>query len=121
MPGPRVADDPTSEAREVRREESEVSSWPRGLVSYTPSGRPEEGPPPEEEDRVAQRIRLAARLMDLLRSLGTERAEWRRELAACEAAYRAGQRTEAAHRVDRLIGELGAEADRSRSADESPR
>ncbi len=95
----------------VRKDEGEVTSWPRGLAGYVPAGSPDRGPPPEEEDRVAQRIRLAARLIELLRSSGREDPSWARELRNAETAYREHDRARARDIVERLIGALGAAAE----------
>jgi hypothetical protein len=94
----------------VRRDEGEVTSWPRGLAGYVPAGSPDQGPPSEEEDRLAQRIRLAARLIDLLRSSGREDPSWERELRAAERAYRERDRARAREVIERLIGVLGMAA-----------
>ena len=91
----------------VRQDEGEVTSWPRGLAGYVPAGSPDQGPPSEEEDRLAQRIRLAARLIDLLRSSGREDPSWERELRAAERAYRERDRARAREVIERLIGVLG--------------
>ena len=97
--------------RRVRRDEGEVTSWPRGLASYTPAEQPDGGPPSEEEDRVAQRIHLAARLIALLAVEGRHEAEWDGELARARAAYRRGDREEARRRTEELLGALSAAAD----------
>ncbi len=97
--------------RRVRRDEGEVTSWPRGLVSYTPAAEPDGGPPSEEEDRVAQRIHLAARLIALLAVEGRHDPDWDRELALARAAYRRGDREEAHRRTEALLGALGVAAD----------
>jgi len=99
--------EPAPRRRRVRRGEGEVTQWPRGLVDYVPAG-PDDAPPSPEEDRIANRLALAARLLATLRARGeaVEReigwlSEARRHLAA-------GERAAAAQQVDALLGALGA-------------
>ncbi len=93
--------------RRIARGEGEVTQWPRGVVGYVSSG-PEDARPDPEEDRTGNRLRLAARLLSLLRARGAEVEGFVPELAAAEAAFRAGRRAEADRRIDRLLGELDA-------------
>lgn len=108
-------------SRAVRRDEGEVSQWPRGLVDYVPSGAPDAGVPPEEEERTAQRLRLAGRLIDLLRAQGEDDPSWMVRLQEAEHAYRAGDRARASRAVDALLGELGERADRARHRETAQR
>lgn len=121
MPGEGDAEDPPPPDRSVHRDQGEVNQWPRGLLGYVPSGPEDAGPPPEEEDRTAQRIRLAARLIDLLRARGEIDPTWLLRLRATEEAYRSGDRARATRSVDELLGELGERADRARLRDPSYR
>lgn len=82
-----------------------MTSWPRGLLSYVPSG-PDDATPSADEDRTANRLALAARLVSVQRSRGAEMAGPIRELRAAQAAYAAHDRARAAELVDRLLGEL---------------
>jgi hypothetical protein len=91
--------------RRVERDESEVTSWPRGLVSYVPDRAPEERPSPDE-DRTANRLALAARLIGLLRAQGADVEREIDELRAAERAFTAHDRRGATARVDRLLGKL---------------
>jgi len=97
---------PDERARRVRRGEGEVTQWPRGLVDYTPGGPPDTDPS-SEEDRTANRIRLAARLIGVLRAEGRDVATELEELRRAESAFAAGRRGEATERIERLLGELG--------------
>jgi len=63
--------------------------------------------PSPEEDRTGNRIRLAARLLSLLRSQGREVTRELADLTAAERAYAAGRSEEATRRVEQLLGELG--------------
>ena len=94
--------------RRVRRGEGEVHQWPRGLVDYRPSGPPEAGPPSEEEDRTAQRIHLAARLIHVLRSRGIQEEGWMESLHQARRAYDTGDRILGDRLIDDLLGELDA-------------
>jgi hypothetical protein len=93
----------------ARRDDREVTQWPRGLLDYTPSGPPED-PPSPEEDRTRNRIRFAARLLALLRARGEPVDREIRALAAAERALAAGDRAEATRRVEELLGELARRA-----------
>ena len=105
----------------VHRDEGEVSQWPRGLVGYVPSGTADAGPPSEEEERTAQRIRLAGRLIDLLHARGEEDPSWLLRLREIERLYRAGERGRATREVDELLGELGERAEHVRHAEPAHR
>ena len=100
--------------RRVHRGEGEVTQWPRGVVDYVPSGREESLPGPEE-DAVRNRLLLANRLVSVLRSRGVDTDRFVRELTDVERSLRRGDRTDAAARIDRLLGELDVRlaADRS--------
>ncbi len=86
---------------------AELTQWPRGLVGYTPAaGAPDLRPDPSE-DRTANRIDLAARLLAVRRNAGGAVDDLLGELHAVERAHRAGRRDEARHRLERLLGALG--------------
>lgn len=91
--------------RPVRRGEGEVTEWPRGLTGYVPSG-PADATPSEEEDRLTNRLALAARLIGLLRSQGHPVDRELEQLRAAERARTAGRRTEAARAVDQVLEAL---------------
>jgi hypothetical protein len=99
----------------TRRGEGEVTQWPRGLVDYTPKNVPDDLPSPEE-DRTGNRIRLAARLLALLRSQGRDVTREILDLAAAERAYTAGRHVEATRRVEQLLGELARRTEDSGAA-----
>lgn len=88
-------DDRLSEADE----EPELSEFPRGLVDYVPLGT-RGSPRPEEEDPVANRLKLLGRLLAFRRSHGREVDSLLRRLSDAEAALRDGDRAKA-----RRIGE----------------
>lgn len=91
----------------MRRGESEVTQWPRGLLDYVPKGPAEDAPSPDE-DRTGNRLRLAGRLIGLLRA-GGENVD--RELATlreAERAYSAQDTARATEVVERLLGALDA-------------
>jgi hypothetical protein len=97
---------PLSSRRRVRRGEGEVTEWPRGLVAYVPSG-PEDAVPSPDEDRVANRVHLAARLLAVRRSRGDPVEGEIGRLREAEAALAAGDRARAAALLDRVLAELG--------------
>jgi hypothetical protein len=97
--------------RRVRRGEGEVTQWPRGLVDYVATG-PADATPSPEEDRTANRLRLAGRLLSLLRSQGRDVDRELALLKDAEAAFAAGDRPGAAVRVDRLFADLETAAAR---------
>jgi hypothetical protein len=102
-----VADDSPQPGsrRRVRRGEGEVTQWPRGLAEYVPSG-PDDATPSLEEDRTANRLALAARLLALLRSQGRHVDRELAALRTAEAEFARGDRAEAARHVDRLFADL---------------
>jgi hypothetical protein len=91
----------------VARGEGEVTQWPRGLTGYVPSG-PEDATPSPDEDRTGNRLRLAARLLAVLRAEGRDVDAEVRALAAAERAYANGERATASALVDRLLGDVEA-------------
>ncbi len=91
--------------RRVTRGEGEVVEWPRGLVSYVPRGRADADPSPEE-DRTANRLVLASRLLGLLRARGEPVDREILRLRAAERAFAARDRKTATELVDQLLGEL---------------
>lgn len=95
--------------RRIRRGEGEVTQWPRGLLDYRSVG-PEDTPPSPEEDRLANRIALAARLLSIRRSEGREIDGAIEALRAAERALAAGDRATATAIVERVLARLGAEA-----------
>ncbi len=95
----------TPPPKRVRRGEGEVTEWPRGLVEYVPSGVPEATPDPGE-DRTRNRLELAGRLIALLRAQGQPVDRELRELRSAQAAFDAGDRSDARDRVEQLLGEL---------------
>lgn len=86
------------------RAESELTEFPRGLIGYVPRGDPGV-PRTDEEDPLANRIRLLARLADVAALGASELEAARGELRAAEAALRGGDRAaarraaDAAHRI----------------------
>jgi hypothetical protein len=101
------AEAPSPAPRRVRRGEGEVTQWPRGLVEYVPAG-PEDAVPSPEEDRTANRLRLAGRLVSLLASQGLDVGRELGLLREAEATFATGDRAGAALRVDRLFAALEA-------------
>ena len=92
------------------RGESEVTNWPRGLVSYVPSGAPEALPSPEE-DRTANRLALAARLLGVLRARGADVTGELADLRAAEQTFQRHDPARAAAMVDRLLGRIEARSE----------
>lgn len=82
-----------------------MTEWPRGLVGYVPTG-PEDATPSPEEDRTANRLRLAARLLSVLRAGGADVDRQVRALADAQASYAKGDTLRAGRLVDELIAEL---------------
>jgi len=102
-----VSDDGAPTSRRVRRGEGEVTQWPRGLVDYVAKG-PEDAEPSVEEDRTANRLRLAGRLLSILASEGREVPAEIERLRTAEAAFAEGDRARAARLVDALFADLDA-------------
>ncbi len=84
-----------------------MTQWPRGLAGYVSKGPPDTAPS-LEEDRTANRLKLAARLLGVLVSQGRSVDREVRSLRDAEEAFARGDRAEAARRVDRLLAELDA-------------
>ncbi len=82
-----------------------MTQWPRGVTGYVPSG-PDDDVPSPEEDRLANRVRLAARLLAVLRGQGRDVDGIVRRLAEAESALRSGDRDRAALLLDRVLSEL---------------
>jgi hypothetical protein len=82
-----------------------VTQWPRGLAGYVASG-PEDETPSPEEDRTGNRLRLAGRLLSVLRSQGRDVDREVRELTDAEAAYARGDKARATYLVDQLFADL---------------
>jgi hypothetical protein len=92
--------------RETRRGEGgEVTQWPRGVVGYVPSGPPDDVPSPDE-DRTANRLKIAARLIGVVRSQGRPVDDLLADLRAAEATFASGDRAGGAALVDRLLARL---------------
>jgi hypothetical protein len=91
--------------RRVQRGEGEVTQWPRGLAGYVSAG-PEDETPSPEEDRTGNRLRLAARLLAVLRSQGRNVDREVRELTAAESAYARGDKPLATRLVDQWFADL---------------
>jgi hypothetical protein len=91
--------------RRVVRGQGEVTEWPRGLTGYRPSG-PEDATPSPEEDRVANRIALAARLLGVLGAGGADVTAASAELARAAEALRRGDRESARRRTEAVLADL---------------
>ncbi len=98
---------PTPRRRRVERGEGEVTQWPKGLVSYVPAHGPE-GTAPADEDRTANRLALAARLLGLLRASGENVDREIADLQEAERALAAKDRARATALVDALLGRIRA-------------
>ena len=82
--------------------EPELSEFPRGLVSYVPTG--DRGhPTPEEEEPIANRIRLVSRLIEVRRSQGRDVQPWVGALNAARDAYASGDRARARRLTDEVL------------------
>lgn len=103
----------------MRRGESEVTQWPRGLVDYVPAGAAEETPSPDE-DRTGNRLRIAARLIGLLRAGGEDVDRELATLAEAERAYAAKEPARATELVERLLGALDARTRRPTGPEPTP-
>ena len=92
--------------------EPELSEFPRGLVSYVARG--DRGDPtPEDDDPLANRIRLVSRLIEVRRSGGHPVEPWVRALREAQSAYEAGDRRRARALCDATLAEVESGADRS--------
>jgi hypothetical protein len=100
-----VSEDGPPPRRRVHRGEGEVTQWPRGLVDYVAKG-PDDEDPSVEEDRTANRLRLAARLLAVLRAQGRDIDREVGELREAERAFSEGDRALATQLVDRLFADL---------------
>ena len=89
----------------MKRGEGVVTQWPRGLVGYGASGPVDETPSPDE-DRTGNRLRLAGRLLSVLRSQGRDVDREVGELADAERVFAGGDRARAARLVDQLFADL---------------
>jgi hypothetical protein len=103
----------------VTRGEGEVTQWPRGLVDYVPKDAPETAPSPEE-DRTGNRLRIAARLIGLLRARGEDVDRELSALREAERAYAAHDRARATELVERLLGALDARTGRANGTRPTP-
>jgi hypothetical protein len=94
------------QALDAKVAEPELSEFPRGLVDYTPVG--DRGvPTPEEEDPLANRLRLIERLVAVRRSQGRDVEALVAELTQAQQALDAGDRTTARRRIDRVHAAVG--------------
>jgi hypothetical protein len=85
---------------DLQRTEQELTEIPRGLVGYVAKG--DRGTPPgPEEEPLANRLRLLARLAGLRQAQGHDVAEAIRGLDRAQTAYRRGDRVEARREADR--------------------
>ncbi len=82
-----------------------MTQWPRGLAGYVSSGPADEEPSPEE-DRTANRLKLAGRLLSVLRSQGRDVDREVRELTEAEAAFARGDKPLATRLVDQLFADV---------------
>ena len=96
---------PADPRRRVKRGEGEITQWPKGLVGYVPSG-PEDEVPSPDEDRTGNRLKLAGRLLAVLRSQGRDVEREVRELTEAESAFSRGDRARATRLVDQLFRDL---------------
>jgi hypothetical protein len=91
--------------------EPELSEFPRGLVGYVAKG--DRGHPTrDDEEPLANRIRLVARLIEVRRSEGRDVEEWVRALGEAQRAYTEGDRPTARHRCDAVLREVETETAR---------
>jgi hypothetical protein len=103
-------------ALEAAEGEPELSEFPRGLVGYVPKG--DRGHPiPEDEEPVANRIRLVARLIEVRRSEARDVEEWVRALREAQAAYQSGDRARARRLCDAVLREVETELPPRRSTE----
>lgn len=89
----------------VRRGEGEVRDWPRGLVAYVPA-TPDAASLDPEEDRGANRQRLALRLLDLHARAGGSVEGARARLRHAARLRTEGRVREADTEVEAVLGEL---------------
>jgi hypothetical protein len=82
-----------------------VTQWPRGLTGYVAAG-PEDATPSPDEDRTANRLQLAGRLLTVLRSQGHHVDREVRELTDAETAFAHGDKPRASRLVDQLFADL---------------
>lgn len=101
--------------RRVRRGESEVTEWPRGLVDYLPTGAPDATPSPDE-DRDLNRLRLASRLLGFARARGVSVDPDVARLHEADRAFREGNR----EKGRRIVDDVLAEVERRLGADTRP-
>jgi len=88
--------------------ERELAEFPRGLVDYVPIG--DRGrPTPNDDDPLANRIRLVGRLLDVRRSQGRDVDAATETIRSAEAALARGDRGAARSLCDRA--HATAEAD----------
>lgn len=102
---------PARRPNEVKRGEGELASWPRGFVAYVPARPEPERSLAEEEDRTAQRLELAGRLIAVLAARGEPVDDLLRRLARLREGWRSRPRAEVDRAVDALLGELGERAE----------
>jgi hypothetical protein len=104
-------------ALELAEGEPELSEFPRGLVGYVAKG--DRGhPTPEDEEPIANRIRLVARLIEVRRSERRDVEEWVRALREAQGAYTSGDRATARRLCDAVLREVETEV-RSRPSTEA--
>ncbi len=109
---------PRRRARVVRGE-GEVTEWPRGLASYVPRG-PKDATPSPEEDRTANRLQLAARLLGLLQARGEDVTHEIDALRDAESTFARGERSSAARQVDGILARIGARSDEGTTPARTP-
>ncbi|MGI0071369.1 MAG: hypothetical protein ACRECT_04790 [Thermoplasmata archaeon] len=92
-----------------------MTQWPRGLAGYVATG-PEDATPSPEEDRTGNRLRLAARLLAVLRAKGEDVDREVRALTAAQAAYARGDAARATRLVEAWFADLDARSRRPPAA-----
>ena len=95
-------------ALETAEGEPELSEFPRGLVGYVPK-RDRGHPTPDDEEPIANRIRLVARLIEVRRSEGRDVEEWVGALRNAQGAYSSGDRPKARRLCDAVLREVETE------------
>ncbi|MCI4360449.1 MAG: hypothetical protein L3J91_01980 [Thermoplasmata archaeon] len=94
--------------------EPELSDFPRGLVGYIPTG--DRGhPTTDEEEPMANRIRLVARLIEVRRSEGRDVEAWIAALRAAQSAYLDGDRARARRLCDAVLSQVEHERSGARA------